>query len=505
MKKLKKIFALVLLSFTSLMVFASGLFEVSNSTSNRSLNTNRVNSYDSAVALENEANKNISKLEFVYKFLLENYVDELDPETLYKGAMTGMFSSLDDPYSEYYEQDSSMGVEMQDTTTGSFGGIGVTITKPMHSTEDKPAYLEVTNVIKGSPSAKAGLQAGDFITEINDISTAEISMNEVLKNLRGKVGTKVNIRVLRQQSVSFNLTITRAKIEVPTVNYKKMDKEVGYIQLLEFNPNSEPRIREAYDQLTKQGCKKLILDLRYNGGGLLSAAIDVASFFLPSGEVVSTNGRMRNSVVTYNVDRYAKHMPTDVPVVVLINQNSASSAEILAGALKDNKRAILVGATSYGKGVVQLIYDLSKKEAFKFTSSRYYTPSGANINEIGIPPDYEILMPEIKENEADAMSRLYESGELDKFVKSKTNISSNEIRAFARKLHDKYNINLDVLLLIIKYRLDSYNDDLLLDMDFDPQLKKAFELLTTKDVNNLAQRTKTVLQLQEKNKTEKLN
>lgn len=499
---MKKCIFLLLVSIVSTNISASGIFELFTQQDKPAAEVSTANdSADdsaSSASVNQQVDENIKKLEWVYRLLLEDYVDELDPNLLYKGAMEGMFNTLDDPYSEYFEQTSQLGIDLQDTTTGSFGGVGVTITKPVKSTEEKPAYVEVMSVIDGTPGAKAGLQTGDYIIEIEGTQTADITMDEVLHNLRGKVGTKVSIKVLRGKNITFNLTLTRAKIEVPTVKYAMFDTQIGYIQLLEFNPNSAPKIREAYHALEKQGCKKLIFDLRNNGGGLLSAANDVASFFLEEGTIVSTDGRMKDSEITFKVNRTTFHVPASIPVVTLINAGSASASEILAGALKDNKRTLLVGTNSYGKGVVQMIWDLSETEGFKFTTARYYTPSGANIHKLGIPADYEVTFPEVLESEADEFARLYDKGQtrLDNFAKSKENISSADIKAFAKTLQADYKLRLEILELAVNSRVNSYHNGVNLNTEFDPQLKKAVELLRTENVNALAAKTKNVAELQ---------
>lgn len=485
----RKIFLTFLFSWCCIsFVLASGLFDKVTPLSDASV-------AGTSTHHSSGANENIQKLATAYTILLENYVDELDADKLYKAAMKGMFDSLKDQYSEYFEQDSQLGINLQDTTTGNFGGIGVTITKQPSSTEEKPAYVEVMSAMPGTPGAKAGILSGDYIIEINGTKTDEITMNDVLSILRGKPGTEVTIKILRGKNLVFDLKVIRAKIEVPTVKYQMLNNGIGYIQLIEFNPNSAPKILEAYDELVKKGCTKLILDLRDNPGGLLSAAIQVTSLFFESGVVTSTDGRMKNSKVTYSVDRMSRHIPTSVPVVTLINGGTASSSEILAGALKDYKRTVLVGEKTYGKGVVQMIYDLSATEAFKFTSARYYSPTGANINGKGIPADYEVSQPTVLDSEADEFARLYAEGRLDTFAKSKPNITNNEIRAFAKQLQSSYNIRLEILEVAVKSRVNSYSDSINVDIEFDPQLKEAVRLLTTQDVHSLAKNTKTLLEL----------
>ncbi|PIE99018.1 MAG: peptidase S41 [Treponema sp.] len=451
------------------------------------------------------ADKNMKNLQNVYKFLQEYYVDEIDSNVLYKGAMEGMLNSLDDPYTLYVETDSRLGIDLEDTTKGTFGGIGVTITKPAVSKPEKPAYVEVMSPIDGTPGSKAGLRSGDYITEINSEPTDEMTMDKVLSVLRGKVGTPVTIRVLRGKNLNFELTIVRAKIEIPTVKYTMLPNKIGYIKLIQFNPNSMPRITDAFTELQSKGCKKLVFDLRNNPGGLITSAVDVASLFLDKGIVVSTKSRIASENREFSVNKYVAKIPKKTPVVILINGGSASASEIVAGALKDHKRAYLVGKTTFGKGSVQMIYNLNKEEGFKMTIAKYYTPSDANINKIGIPPDYEVDVPTVGEAEEDYVIELYESKKLEEFSKNNanSNITKADIHNFAKVLQKDYPINLPILEILIKTEVDRYRQNDIVDIDFDVQLKAAVELLMTKNVNKLSKSTKTVAELQKTAEQEK--
>ena len=449
----------------------------------------------------NNADVNLRYLESVYKLLQENYVDEIDPSLLYKGAMEGMLNSLQDPYTSYIFRDTTVGHDLEDTTTGVFGGIGVHITKANVSTPERPAYVEVASPIEGTPGWRAGLQPGDYIIEIDGVKTEEITQEDVLNMLRGKEGTQVTIKVLRGKNLKFDLTLTRAIIEVPTIKYTKIGKDIAYIRLIEFNPNSAKRITEAIEKLQEEGCTKLIFDLKNNPGGLITSSIDVASIFLESGVVVSTKGRARNTTETYNVRRFVKKLPKDMPIVVLINEGSASASEIVAGALKDHKRAYLVGTRSYGKGLVQSVVQLSEKELVKLTIARYYSPSGANINKQGILPDLEVTRPSFTPDEEKSVLELLKTSTISNFTRSKPSISKIEMMDFSKKLSKEYNVRYELILSLVKVEYYRSHESPVIDED-DEQLQAAIELLKTKDVNALCKTTKTLFEMQEEEKTQ---
>lgn len=439
-------------------------------------------------------------LEYVYEYLQRNYVDPVDPEILYKGALEGMLNSLEDPYTSYISSDTLLGKDLKDTTEGSFGGIGVTITKRSISTPENPAYVEVTAPIEGTPGWKAGLQPGDFITEIDGTRTDGITQEEVLNILRGPAGTEVTIKVLRGKSLEFPLTITRAIIEVPTVKYGKIENGIGYVRLIGFNPNSAPRIREALNDLQNKNCNRFILDLRNNPGGLIKSAVDVASIFLPSGIVTYTKSRVESQNFIYNVDDKAEKLSEDIPLIILINGGSASASEIVSGALKDYKRAYLIGEKTFGKGLVQQIIPLSKKDSFKFTVSRYYTPSNANIDKLGISPDLKIQPERFTEDEEKEVIRLLKDDVLGKFTRNKKNMSKKETEEAAEKLQKTYKIRKRPLVLMIRSEFNRHREPPVFDLDYDETLKTAVKLFNTEDIKELCRTTKTVFELQQEEK-----
>ncbi len=443
-------------------------------------------------------------LNSVYQIVRENYVDEVDPQILYKGAMEGMLNALNDPYTSYVYRDTVLGQDLEDTTQGVFCGIGVHITKAPVSTPERPAYVEIASPIEDTPGFRAGLQSGDYITEIEGEPTEEMSMQDVLNKLRGREGTDVTIKILRGKNLEFNVTITRAVIEVPTVKYAKLEDDIAYIRLIEFNPNSARRVIEALAKLEEEGCTKLIFDLRNNPGGLITSAIEISSIFLKSGAVVSTKGRARGTSNDYNVKRFVKRAPADMPIVVLINQGSASASEIVSGALKDHKRAYLVGTKSYGKGLVQNIISLNDKEEVKITIARYYSPSGANIDKLGIMPDFEVQPDKFTPEEEKKANELLRTSEIPDFTRSKKELSRSEMLNFAKKLEKKYNIRAKLILRLIKIEYNRSHKTPVVDLYDDVQLQEAINLLNTKDVNKLCEETKTLMEMQEEEKEKKV-
>ena len=309
------------------------------------------------------------------------YVDDIDQQKIMDSAINGVLQSLD-PYSSYMSPESLN--DMQTETSGEFGGLGIEV--GMES-----GVVKVISPIDDSPASKAGVKAGDYIVKINNTQVQGKSLTEAVEIMRGPVGTSLEITVRRKgvkKALIFN--ITREIIEIKSVKSQTLEKEIGYIRLTSFNENSSTQIKEIVKKLeTGEKIKGYILDLRNNPGGLLSQAIKISDFFLNQGEIVSTKGRKKSE----NRKWFAKKgdLIGGKPLVILTNYGSASASEIVAGALKDHKRAIILGENSYGKGSVQSIIPLKNKGAIRLTISKYYLPSGKSISEVGVTPDIEIL------------------------------------------------------------------------------------------------------------------
>jgi len=310
----------------------------------------------------------------------KEYVDDIDQSKSIDAAINGVLHSLD-PYSGYMSPE--MFSEMQTETSGEFGGLGIEVGM-------EHGVVKVISPIDNSPASRVGVKAGDYIVKINDMQVQGKTLMEAVELMRGPIGSEIKITVRRigiKKALTFN--ITREMIQVQSVKSRLIDNKVGYIRLTSFNENSSNQIKKKFKELNKDSnIKGYIFDLRNNPGGLLSQAIKVSDFFLDNGEIVSTKGKKSSENKKYFAKKgdiiYGK------PLIILINYGSASASEIVAGALKDHKRAILVGKNSYGKGSVQSIIPLKNKGAIRLTISKYYLPSGKSISEVGVTPDIVI-------------------------------------------------------------------------------------------------------------------
>ncbi|MGY9025680.1 MAG: S41 family peptidase [Candidatus Pelagibacterales bacterium] len=318
----------------------------------------------------------------VFQTIRSNYVTTINEEEVIEAAINGMLQSLD-PHSSYMNLDNYK--DMQEETNGKFGGLGIEVTM-------ENGFVKIISPIDGTPGAKAGIQPGDYITHIDDESIFGLSLTEAVDQLRGLVGTTVKLKIAREnEEEPLDISITRAIITVEAVKYRK-EGNVGYIKLISFSEQADRGIKKAIKALTTEiGKDKIIgfvLDLRNNPGGLLGQSIEVTDNFLTSGEIVSTKGKDKSNIGSFKASR--GDMTNGKPIIVLINRGSASASEIVAGALQDHKRAIIVGEQSYGKGSVQTIFPLNDRSAIRLTTALYYTPSGDSIHKIGITPDIEV-------------------------------------------------------------------------------------------------------------------
>lgn len=433
----------------------------------------------------------------IFSFVENNYVDTVNPEKLYEGALKGMLEALDDPYTSYLDKSNMR--DLNDTTVGKFGGVGLTISKPVASTPEKPAYVEVSSPIDGGPGFKAGIQAGDFLVEINGIETMSITMDEVLSMLRGTIGESVDVVVKRGKTMQFSVRIVRELIEVPTVKYDILEtktKRLGYLKIIEFTPVTAQRVQEAIDAFQKNRYEGLIIDLRNNPGGLIDSVYQVADKFIDAGPIVSTRGGPNFNDTTFYANA-GKTTVRNMPIVVLINKGSASASEILAGALKDDHLAYLIGERTYGKGSVQQVVPLYNQDGVKLTIARYYTPSNVNIDKVGIPPDMEVLFPEFTKDEEDAYVRLIESTIIEDYVGEHQNMTEKDIAAYAKLLVKNYPLAEVSLRKLIRNEVYRTRGSLLYDLDYDIQLLAAIDIFETNSYASRMRGAKTLKELQD--------
>ena len=329
---------------------------------------------------ENEIYKKIDLFGEVLEKINKEYVDEINQSESMDSAIDGLLQSLD-PYSSYMSPE--VFNEMQTETSGEFGGLGIEVTM-------ESGVVKVISPIDDTPASKAGIKAGDYIVKIDNTQVQGKSLSEAVDLMRGPVGSGIELTVRRRgERKALTFYIVREIIEIKSVKADLIEKNIGYIRLTSFNENSANQIEKEIKSLEKnEDLKAYILDLRNNPGGLLSQAITISDFFLDNGEIVSTKGRKSSE----NRKWFAKKgdLTKGKTLVVLINYGSASASEIVAGALKDHKRAVLLGENSFGKGSVQSIIPLKNRGAIRLTVAKYYLPSGKSISEVGVSPDIEI-------------------------------------------------------------------------------------------------------------------
>ena len=315
------------------------------------------------------------------------YVEPVDDKTLLENAIKGMLSNLD-PHSAYLGPEDF--AELQESTSGEFGGLGIEV-----GTED--GNIKIVSPIDDTPASKAGIQAGDFIVKINGQPTRGLSMTEAVDKMRGKIGQKITLTLVRNGGTPFDVTLTRANIQVKSVKAQLLEDGYGYIRITQFQIKTGEEVAAALAKLRKEnGNKKLkgiILDLRNNPGGVLQSAVEVVDHFITKGLIVYTKGRIANSELRFSAT--GKDLSENVPLVVLINGGSASASEIVAGALQDQKRGVVMGTTSFGKGSVQTVLPLNNDRALKITTALYFTPNGRSIQAQGIVPDIEVSRAKI--------------------------------------------------------------------------------------------------------------
>lgn len=354
--------------------------------------------------------KNIEIFTEVLRQIEKNYVEPQDSKELIYGAIKGMVQNLD-PHSSFMTKEEHQ--ELLIETKGSFSGVGIEI-----SIRDN--VLTVVSPIEGTPAYEAGIKPGDKIIKIDDTSSLDMSLPEAVKLIRGPKGTDVKLTVMREgEDKPLEFNITRNVIPLKSVRNYQLEPDIGYIRVASFQSNTERDLSSSLEEVEKgKNLKGLILDLRNNPGGLLSQAIAVSDLFLDSGLIVSTQGR--HSSQSLEASAHKNSITRDYPIVVLVNGGSASAAEIVAGALQDNKRALILGTKTFGKGSVQTILPLSDGSGLRLTTARYYTPSGRSIQLSGISPDIELKYIPYDEKKEKEKSRIIREKDLKGHMSNET-------------------------------------------------------------------------------------
>lgn len=331
----------------------------------------------------------VFKFAYIANLIKSNFLFEYQTDDLIEGAITGMVEALDDPYSVYMDKDTTE--QMYESNAGVFGGIGI------YATLNDDGRVIVSSPIKDGPSEKAGIKAEDIIYAVDDQSTEGMDLDTVVAMMRGEVGTEVKITVKRGDELQ-DFTITRAYVDEQTVSSQVLaaDKRIGYIAISKFSENTDEAFTDQLNELIDQGIQSLIIDLRYNGGGSVDAACNIAALMVPEGPIVQIVDNKGSSDIIKSPGAQFK-----APIAVLVNEYSASASEILAGALQDTKAANLIGTTTYGKGIVQTVYFLNDGTGVKLTEKKYLTPNGNDINKKGIEPNVYVEIKGDKDTQLD--------------------------------------------------------------------------------------------------------
>jgi carboxyl-terminal processing protease len=403
-------------------------------------------------------------LQYVFEFVENNYVDEIDPEVLAEGAFKGIFDSLGDPHSAYLTASDLRG--LKDTTSGEFGGVGLYINKQAAGKgpdgRDLPSYVEVVAPIEDTPAYRAGIQAGDLIVKVEGESTEALVLDDVVDKLRGPVTT-------------FDVPLTRAKIQVPTVKWAMIPGGIGYLRIIQFTLHTPEKIAEAVEFFNAQKYSRLIVDLRSNPGGLLDSVVGAADLFFDDGVIVSTKSRLERENKVFTASSGVL-VPASVPMAVLIDNGSASASEIFAGVMKDRGRAVLLGTKTYGKGSVQQVHEMPmSKGGFRLTMSRYYTPSGVTIDKVGIEPDRLVKEPDLTEEQTAALAKLFESRRIPRFVQENPEPAEKAITGFVGRLAADFpGVGERILRRMIRNEVNRHmTTPPVYDMDYDTVLKEA--------------------------------
>ena len=346
----------------------------------------------------NDMDEVSDKIELIEEYLDKFYFEEIDEETLVNGIYYGMAASLGDPYTTYYTPDEYEA--LTSSTNGEYCGIGVVVSK---NTDDDT--IVISRVFKNSPAREAGLQEGDVFYTVDGQSTEGMSTEDLAAVVVGEKGTEVTIEIMRDDEI-LEFTITRKKVEMDTVEYEMKDGNIGYVRIEEFDAVTPKQVENAIKELDASGMKGIIVDLRNNPGGSLSAVREIASMFQEGKELFLYSETKEGDRDDYYLT--GKVLIEDIPMVIIINENSASASEAFSGAMKCYGRASIVGTVSFGKGIMQTIYALNDGSALKITTGKYYLPDGSNIHKIGITPDYEVEASE----EADEDAQLDKAMEL---------------------------------------------------------------------------------------------
>lgn len=495
----KAILSLIVLLVFAGLLFANGSPEdqkilenlLKNSQSQYPTYVNGAASKTAATTGSEIISRDMATLERLYQYVEKNYLYDIDYEAVYEAMATALFDALGDKYTYYVKAEASD--DYAEEISGQYGGLGFYFTKTYVDYQD-PAdestlYAQLTQVFPNTPSAKAGLKAGDCIIAIDGESVVELEATECAKRMKGTPGTSVDITIKRGDS-TFTLSLTREKITVPTVEYEMIEgSSTAYLRILEFSSSTYRAIGDALSDLSVQGMKKLIIDLRDNPGGDVDVSLAIADMFISGSNLLSISYKDHTRDVTYVADNDVMVSP-DIEVAILVNGGTASAAEIFSATMKDNGRAVLFGSRTYGKGIMQIVSSFGTGYT-SITTASFVGPSGKTIHKEGVEPDFVIEDVTVNDDELDAYTELVNSKAVVKFVDENPDFTEANVAKFAKENAGR-GINEEVLILVARNeyvgRMD-YDDRPLADIVYDKICREAYRYLQTYELKNTGSAT----------------
>ncbi len=427
-----------------------------------------------------EIAQNMQKLELLYRLVARDFLFDIDHKNVYEEMAKGLFQGLKDEYSAYIVSKESS--DFSEETSGEYSGIGSYISKNYLEyrdfTDPETYMIKITSVFPGSPAEQAGLISGDLISHIDGEPVDDLEADEASKNLKGKPGTTVHLTILRGNT-TFEVDVIRQTVQVPTVSSDVIDSDIGYLQITQFTESTAEQVAEEFSQMDLTSLSSLIIDLRNNPGGIVDSALRIADMILYDGKIVQTHAKDDTRQRVYVASEQTV-VPKDLQVVLLVNGGSASSSEILSGALRDNKRATLIGSTTYGKGLIQIVSPFGDGY-YTLTWAQYQTPNGDDIHKVGIPVDIEVEGTVVEEEQMDAYIEFINSGAASDFVETHPAGSEEDYQAFLDEIVPTDTAISDEVFRVVLRR--EYLGELpfderpVADVDFDTVLKRAVEYI----------------------------
>lgn len=481
---MKKTIAVILLSLLALgLLCANGVIENQDAFYENLQNTVPVkektqSTGTASASSDRKIEENMAKITRLYKYLEQNYLWDIDHDKTYEALAEALFNSVGDKYTYFVKAENTD--DYTESMMGKYGGLGFYFSKTYKEYQEADdlttIYCLLSQIFPDTPASRSGLLAGDLITAIDGTDTAELSANDCASRMKGEVGTSVTLTILRN-GTSFDVTMIRENITVPSVVSEMLENNIAYLQIIQFYDATAADISNAITDLLNKGMRGLIIDLRNNPGGDVSAALTIADMFISDADLLTVNYKHKENNTTYRADLGVK-VPTRIRVAILINGNSASSSEIFSSTMRDNGRAVLVGTKTFGKGIMQAISAFGDAE-ISVTVASFVPPSGEEIHKVGVEPDILVPDVEIKEEEEEAYKALISSSLIKDYVASHPGYTRENVINFVKE-NPNTGLSDEVVYLLVRntyFSKMNYDEQPKADIWFDPQVKAAMDYI----------------------------